>query len=446
RLAKHLHQPQLAAKGREEEFLSNPMNSLSLIRQMHSDWINVEKLMEQSVGQKQLNFIRKRPKLKNVKETFIAMYRIASSYELNATDIAKGLLDGMQTDAKLSPLECYEMGFLYFNGSLYHTAIEWLETAKELMDKTQTDVYALLGLTRSKISYLLARCYTALGNFELARLVLQSEPDLSAKAEQLLEYFQANKPQKVEQDLIEFYSAYAYFCGSSYKPEPTRLLCSYKTSGSPFLRLAPFQMEQISMDPDIFVFHNVISSAEIAILDRETEAFLVPAKVGNSEGEEVTSYRTVNSAWLPHVNVSREVNLLAVRLHKRMSDLSDFNLDSYSDVMQVLKYDFGGHFNIHNDFFNDSSSEDRIATILLYLNDVPSGGGTMFPKLNMTVKAEAGKALLWYSIKPDTFDYETMTEHAGCPVKIGTKLVLAHWLYEHDHMFTLPCRQPPKTR
>ncbi|XP_051862858.1 prolyl 4-hydroxylase subunit alpha-1-like [Drosophila albomicans] len=205
-------------------------------------------------------------------------------------------------------------------------------------------------------------------------------------------------------------------------------------------------MEQISMDPDIFVFHNVISSAEIAILDREMEAFLVPAKVATPEGEKVSSYRTVKSVRLPHVNVSREVNLLAVRLHKRMSDLSDFNLDSYSDVMQVLKYDFGGHASIHNDYFKNSSSEDRIATILFYLNDVSSGGGTVFFDLNLTVQPEPGKAVLWYNLNLDTFDYEERNIHASCPVKIGSKFALTQWVLEHRQMFNRPCLRPPKLR
>ncbi|XP_062121606.1 prolyl 4-hydroxylase subunit alpha-2-like [Drosophila sulfurigaster albostrigata] len=453
KIGKHLHQPQVAAKGREEEFLSNPMNSLSLIRQTHADWTHVEILMEQPVGQKQMDYIRRmnerRPQLENVEEALVAMHRMKESYLLNVTDIAKGLLDGMQTDGKLSPLECYEMGLLYFNGSLYHKAVEWLEAAKKLMDKAPSDAYAFLGLRRSNISYLLAKSYTALGDLQLARIVLQIEPDLSSRAEQLLEYFQQNIPPVIKDEkLIEFNGEYAHLCSSSYKPKPTRLLCSYKTSPTPFLRLAPFQMEQISKDPDIFVFHNMISSSEIALLEGETEA-LMDRELVIAENDKLvhSNHRTLRHVWLPHPQISEEVQWLVSRIKQRMEDFSDLIVLEL-DPMEMLKYGFGGHFSIHSDFYNFTGAfmEDRIATIVVYLNDVPSGGGTMFPKLNMTVKAEAGKALLWYSIKPDTFDYETRTEHAGCPVKIGTKLVLAHWLYEHDHMFSLPCRQPPKTR
>ncbi|XP_062121608.1 prolyl 4-hydroxylase subunit alpha-1-like isoform X2 [Drosophila sulfurigaster albostrigata] len=202
KIGKHLHQPQLAAKGREEEFLSNPMNSLSLIRQMHADWTHVEKMMQQPVGQKQIDYIRRmnerKPRLENVEEAMVAMHRLKESYWLNASDIAEGLIDELQTDGKLSPLECYEMGLLYFNGSLYHKSIEWLETAKELMDKAPSDVYAFLGLTRSNISYLLARSHIALGDLQRARVVLQSEPEFSSQVEESLAYFQENKPKGVK--------------------------------------------------------------------------------------------------------------------------------------------------------------------------------------------------------------------------------------------------------
>ncbi|XP_060647692.1 prolyl 4-hydroxylase subunit alpha-1-like [Drosophila nasuta] len=452
KIGKHLHQPQLAAKGREEEFLSNPMNSLSLIRQMHADWTHVEKLMEQPVGQKQMDYIRRmnerRPRLENVEEAMVAMHRLKESYWLNASDIAEGLIDELQTDGKLSPLECYEMGLLYFNGSLYHKAIEWLETAKELMDKAPSDVYAFLGLARSNISHLLARSHTALGNLQPARLVLQAEPEFSSQVEELVAYFQENKPKGVKNEqLIRFHDTNAYLCSSLYKPKPTRLLCSYKTSPSPFLRLAPFRMEQIWEDPEIFVFHNMVSSSEIATLQRIMEK-VMHTKIDDLEDLRYYQFhRTVRQFWMPNPDLPQKENLLVRRIRQRFSDLSDFYIsDAY--LANMLRYGYGGHYEGHNDFLNDTipNIDDRIATIVLYLNDMPSGGGTMFPTHQLTVQPEAGKALLWYNLKLDTFDFETRNLHAACPVKIGTKWAMTQWIHEDDQMFTNPCLKPSKNR
>jgi len=57
RIAKEFKKPLEEAHGREEEYLSNPMNRLTLLRQMHEDWEPVEKFMQQPVGQGRISYI-----------------------------------------------------------------------------------------------------------------------------------------------------------------------------------------------------------------------------------------------------------------------------------------------------------------------------------------------------------------------------------------------------
>lgn len=98
-----------------------------------------------------------------------------------AWDLANGLLRGVQYkwverrkseiffnidyfySVKLSVLDCYEMGYLHYNASQFKRAEEWLLTARHLMDQSQTDLYPMLGVTRSDISSLLARSLVAMG-------------------------------------------------------------------------------------------------------------------------------------------------------------------------------------------------------------------------------------------------------------------------------------------
>lgn len=42
-----------------------------------------------------------------------------------------------------------------------------------------------------------------------------------------------------------------------------RLTCRYLTENHPFLKLAPIKMEQRYIDPDVFVFYEVLSDEEI---------------------------------------------------------------------------------------------------------------------------------------------------------------------------------------
>ena len=44
----------------------------------------------------------------------------------------------------------------------------------------------------------------------------------------------------------------------------------------------------------------------------------------------------------------------------------------------------------------------RMKTALVYLNDVESGGGTKFTKLNMEVNAEKGKLLVFENVHSGT--------------------------------------------
>jgi len=57
RVAKEFKKNLEEARGREEEYLSNPINRLTLLRQMHEDWEPVEKLMQQPVGQGWISYI-----------------------------------------------------------------------------------------------------------------------------------------------------------------------------------------------------------------------------------------------------------------------------------------------------------------------------------------------------------------------------------------------------
>ncbi|XP_030243205.1 probable prolyl 4-hydroxylase 7 [Drosophila navojoa] len=88
--------------------------------------------------------------------------------------------------------------------------------------------------------------------------------------------------------------------------------------------------------------------------------------------------------------------------------------------MQYLNYDFGGHHLPHMDLLNISMN-DRMATILIYLNDVTRGGGTIFPRAKQAVHPEKGKLILWYNMNSN-LDFEINSLHGACPVLIGRKI------------------------
>lgn len=56
----------------------------------------------------------------------------------------------------------------------------------------------------------------------------------------------------------------------------SRLLCRYATGGSLWLSLAPFRVEQVSLDPYIALVYDVISNRDAAQLREKTRNLLSP--------------------------------------------------------------------------------------------------------------------------------------------------------------------------
>lgn len=82
---------------------------------------------------------------------------------------------------------------------------------------------------------------------------------------------------------------------------------------------------------------------------------------------------------------------------------------------QVAHYQAGEHFLEHEDAFPFEHAVDtnyqRRATLLLYLNTVERGGSTVFPGLDLEVKPEQGKALLFFpSFADGKPDHRTLHE------------------------------------
>lgn len=122
---------------------------------------------------------------------------------------------------------------------------------------------------------------------------------------------------------------------------------------------------------------------------------------------------------------------------------------SHLEPLQALKYEVGGKYDAHWDYFDPAlykdqrvimdmidgdGSRNRIATVLLYLNDVHNAGGETFfpragglmPPLDVLCEQAAGmqgmkiipslaKALVFYSLRPDGA-IDPFSLHGSCPI------------------------------
>jgi len=108
---------------------------------------------------------------------------------------------------------------------------------------------------------------------------------------------------------------------------------------------------------------------------------------------------------------------------------------NHSEYWQLLRYEETQEYNEHHDYITyqvDRSEGVRILTVYFYLNDVEAGGGTRFPKLNLTVYPAKGRALIWPStnnVNPDTKD--PRTNHQALPVGAFSRIVLLVFVVRH---------------
>jgi len=100
------------------------------------------------------------------------------------------------------------------------------------------------------------------------------------------------------------------------------------------------------------------------------------------------------------------------------------------EALQAAEYQQGQHFLEHEDAFPlplaDENRFQRHATVLLYLNDVPSGGETKFNHLGISVKPVAGNVLIFFPAFSDgTPDHRTL--HVATDAK-DVKWVSQQWI------------------
>lgn len=145
-------------------------------------------------------------------------------------------------------------------------------------------------------------------------------------------------------------------------------------------------------------------------------------------GSEVNSARTSEGMFF-----ERGESELCARIEARIAQLLQWPVER-GEGLQVLRYQVGAEYKPHFDYFDPRHSGtpailkrggQRVATLIMYLNQPEQGGATVFPDIGLSVAPQKGRAVFF---SYDRADPATRTLHGGAPVIQGEKWVATKWL------------------
>ena len=186
--------------------------------------------------------------------------------------------------------------------------------------------------------------------------------------------------------------------------------------------------------PRLAVFGNFLSPEECdgliaAAQPRMTRSLTVETHTG---GEALNADRTSNGMFF-----RRGESALVTRIEARIARLLHWPVENGEGV-QVLQYRPGAEYKPHYDYFDPREpgtanitrrGGQRVATLVMYLNNPTRGGGTTFPDVGLEVMPQRGHAVYFGYEAPSP---TTQTLHGGAPVLEGEKWVATKWLRERE--------------
>lgn len=190
--------------------------------------------------------------------------------------------------------------------------------------------------------------------------------------------------------------------------------------------------------PQVIVFANVLSAQECSeMIERSRHRLKRSTTVNPATGQEdVIRNRTSEGIWY-----QRGEDPLIERLEQRIASLMNWPVEN-GEGLQVLHYGPTGEYRPHYDYFppdqpgsavHTARGGQRVATLVIYLNDVPEGGETIFPEAGLSVAANRGGAV-YFRYMNGQRQLDPLTLHGGAPVLAGEKWIMTKWVRERAYV------------
>jgi prolyl 4-hydroxylase len=179
----------------------------------------------------------------------------------------------------------------------------------------------------------------------------------------------------------------------------------------------------IATQPNIRHVSRLFSPAECLHVAQAAADLLRPAVVVDPRtGANVAnSVRTSDGAV---IGPTRESPVIRA-LNQRIAAVTGTDV-AQGEALAVLRYRPGQEFRPHLDSIEGVRNQ-RIKTVLIYLNDGFTGGATYFAAGDVRITPRTGDAVIFDNVRQDgTID--PLSRHAGEPVRSGIKWLATRWI------------------
>ena len=225
--------------------------------------------------------------------------------------------------------------------------------------------------------------------------------------------------------------------------------CDSQTCGSTGSSGQP--MLQLSKKPRIYMADNIFTAEECQRLIKVAQPQMTISNVIGSDGKrkDSKSRKAKQTGLLDNMGDG-----IVKIFRERMANMALMPVES-AEPLSVIRYDASDHYGLH---FDSSLTVGRLATVMVYLNDVDEGHGghTVFPWAQRTeaamhhpdvlgtgrdidelrainveppiagvckedsdsllIKPQTGRVVVWFNHQPDLKRESYAAMHGGCPV------------------------------
>ena len=189
----------------------------------------------------------------------------------------------------------------------------------------------------------------------------------------------------------------------------------------------------------IYLFDNFLTAKECEVIQRCATPRLKPSATLAG----IHPDRTSDTCFIRMADLAPQHKGILQKIKNFTAEITKTSIDQ-QELLQVCRYEKDQFYKAHFDARDPYEGSDalscqkdnamhgiRYATLLIYLNDVVSGGETHFPKVDYTCKPKRGRAVLFYNLTQSNRQLpqqHPLSIHAALPVKDGEKWVCNQWV------------------